>query len=91
MRPETGAARHRKNPVTPQALLTNDTKSITMATPKKESPYITGWDNLAEYLNTPKRNLFNLEKEGIIKKYKLGTKVVFRREEIDEAIKPVEN
>lgn len=58
--------------------------------PVLESPYISGWDKLAVYLDTPKRNLANLEKEGIIKKYKLGKKVMFKKEEINAAIKPVE-
>ena len=57
----------------------------------RKVPYINGWKGLSEYLGgTPIRNLYDWEKEGLIKKYKLGKKVFFKREEIDQAMIPVE-
>ena len=56
-----------------------------------DSPYLSGWKGLSEFLGgTPIRNLYDWEKEGLIKKYKLGKKVFFKREEIDKVMTLVE-
>lgn len=56
------------------------------------SKYIRGWKGLSEYLDdTPISTLIDLNKEGLFSKSKLGKTVIFKREEIDNAIKEVQS
>ena len=58
---------------------------------KTESPWLYEWKGLSEYLGgVSTRTLLRWEKEGLIKKYKLGRKVFFKKEEIDKSLIPVE-
>ena len=56
-----------------------------------KSNWIYQWSGLSEYLGgVPVRTLKEWEKEGLFKKYKLGRKVFFKPEEVDQAPIPVE-
>lgn len=54
-------------------------------------PWLDGWKGLSEYLGgCPITTLSDWEKEGLIKKYKIGKRVFFKKEEINQALIPVE-
>ena len=56
-----------------------------------KSPIINGWKGLSEYLvGCPITTLSDWEKEGLIKKYKIGKRVFIKKVEIDKALIPVE-
>ena len=58
----------------------------------KNEDIIVGWEGWKEYLHgkfsVP--TLINYGKKGIIKKHKLGSKVIFYKKEIDDSIKEVD-
>ena len=56
-----------------------------------KSIWIQGWKGLSNYLDGASyQTLVTWEKEGLLKKYRLGKKVFFKREEVDNALIPVE-
>lgn len=58
--------------------------------PVQENPYLNGWKGLSEYLGgTPVRNLHEFAQRGIIIKYKIGKKVIFKKEEIDKTLEAI--
>lgn len=53
--------------------------------------WIYQWGGLSKHLGgVPISTLKDWEREGLIKKYKLGRKVFFKPEEVDKAVAPVE-
>ena len=66
---------------------TTKTDATEVDSSKTESPWLYEWNGLSEYLGgVSTRTLQRWEKENLIKKYKLGRKVFFRKEEIDQAL-----
>ncbi len=52
----------------------------------KATDWIHEWKGLSEYLGgISVRTLQRYEKEGIIQKYRLGKKVLFKKSEVDSA------
>ena len=52
-----------------------------------QSDWIHEWNGLKEYLGgVSVRTLQRYQKAGIIKKYRLGKKVMFKKSEVDQAI-----
>ena len=66
-------------------------KILKKPLPKYEDlKYLNGWKGLSAYLGGALiRNLHEWEKEGLIQKYKIGKKVFFKKEEINQAMIPV--
>ena len=53
---------------------------------EKSTDWIHEWKGLSEYLDGVSiRTLQRYHKEGIIKKYRLGKKVMFKKSEVDKA------
>lgn len=55
---------------------------------KTQSPYLTKLE-AAEYLRISCRQLDRHADCGKVKKFKVGSKTLFRRDDLDEAVKPV--
>lgn len=67
-------------------------KLLKKPLPKVEyTPWIRSWKGLSEYIDEmPSSTLKDLYKDGLFEMYKLGKTAVFKRSEIDAAIKKVE-
>ena len=62
-------------------------KMLKKPIPKVEvDPWLYQWGGLSKYLGgVPINTLEDWERKGLIKKYKLGRKVLFKKKEVDEA------
>jgi len=62
-------------------------KLLKKPTSKTDTDWVHTWEDLSKYLGGISiRTLQRYQKEGIIKKYRLGKKVFFKKSEVDAAL-----